>query len=255
MTTEQWARSFDIATAPTPPAVGDYHEPCPFTAREVAVRAVVLHGVVAAACGVDPRPVAEWYANEGVWDAVSPKEEAFLLDPSVASRDEMMALRWRQEAEWALLWVVGKVQHLGLPTRQCDTRRLVDEIAPALGSDLESFLAVGRVAHAGRATGGRRPALQPVVSILPDAPGAAAHAAVGPGRAGPVPATIRVRVARRDRGVGRHAVRRVSRAGSRTLRQSGSGVAPVTGLRRGPGLEVVQAMVGGSTTSRGTAPG
>jgi len=45
------------------------------------------------------------------------------------------------EAEWALLWVIGKVEALGLPIRQCDTRRLVDEIIPALGSDIEPFLA------------------------------------------------------------------------------------------------------------------
>ncbi len=139
-TTEQWARSFDISTAPTPPAVADYDEPCPFTAREVATRAVVLQGVVAAACEVDPQPIVEWFTDQGAINAISAKERAFLLDPSAASSDETLRFRWRQEAEWALLWVVGKIDHLGLPTRQCDTRRLVDEIIPPLGSDVEPFL-------------------------------------------------------------------------------------------------------------------
>ena len=40
-----------------------------------------------------------------------------------------------------MLWVVAKVDHLGLPTRQCNTRRMVDEIIPPLGSDVEPFLA------------------------------------------------------------------------------------------------------------------
>jgi hypothetical protein len=140
-TTVQWARSLKISTALTPPGVAGCDKPCPFTAREVATRAVVLQGVVAAANQVAPEPIIEWYTDQSVWEAVSPKERAFLLDPAAVGRNKMMKLRWRQEAEWALLWVVGKVDHLGLPTRECDTRRLVDEIIPALGSDIEPFLA------------------------------------------------------------------------------------------------------------------
>ena len=41
--------------------------------------------------------------------------------------------------------MVGKVEALGLPIRQCDTRRLVDEIIPALGSDIEPFLASAKL--------------------------------------------------------------------------------------------------------------
>ncbi|HZY86280.1 MAG TPA: DUF4272 domain-containing protein [Gemmataceae bacterium] len=140
-TTEEWARSHGISTAPTPPAVKGYDEPCPFTARQIATRAVILQGVVAVASEVDPEPVVEWYQEEGVWDQVSPAEQRFLLDPDSVDRNAWNDLRWRQEAEWALLWVVGKVDALGLPTRQCDTRRLVNEIIPALGSDVEPFLA------------------------------------------------------------------------------------------------------------------
>ena len=140
-TTEEWARLHGISTAPTPPAIEGYDEPCPFTARQIATRAVILQGVVAVASGVDPEPVVEWYQEQGVWEQVSPGEQRFLLDPGSFDRDAWNGLRWRQEAEWALLWVVGKVDALGLPTRQCDTRRLVDEIIPALGSNIELFLA------------------------------------------------------------------------------------------------------------------
>ena len=139
-TTEEWARSFAISTDLTPSAVEGYEEPCPFTARQIATRAVILQGVVAVASEVDPEPVVEWYQEQGVWEAVSPNERALLLDPSV-SRDAIHRFRWRQEAEWALLWVVGKVEGLGLPTCECDTRHLVDKIIPALGSDIEPFLA------------------------------------------------------------------------------------------------------------------
>ena len=138
-TTREWARSFGIATGRTPSAVAHYDEPCPFTARQIATRAVILQGVVAVACDVDPEPVIAWYRDQGVWEAVSRREQTFLLHPSSATRDELQELRWRQEAEWALLWVVGKVDSLGLPTRQCDTRRLTTEMIPALGSDIEPF--------------------------------------------------------------------------------------------------------------------
>jgi hypothetical protein len=148
-TTEEWARSLGISTAPTPPVVEGYEERSPFTARQVATRAVILQGVVAVASGVDPEPVAEWLRDLGVWEAVSPRERSLLLDSSSVSQDAIHGFRWRQEAEWALLWTVGKVEVLGLPTQQCDTRRLVDEIMPALGSSIESFLASAQMRSPG----------------------------------------------------------------------------------------------------------
>jgi len=48
--------------------------------------------------------------------------------------------RWRQEAQWALLWTISKVESLGLPTKTCDPQRLVDEIMPPLGSSVESYI-------------------------------------------------------------------------------------------------------------------
>jgi hypothetical protein len=140
-TTEQWAESLGISTAPTPPCVEGCDEPCAFTARQIATRAVILQGVVAVASGVDPEPVVQWFRDVGVWSDVSPNEQALLVDPASVKQQAINGFRWRQEAEWALLWVVGRVEALGLPTRQCDTRRLVDEIIPVLGSDIEPFLA------------------------------------------------------------------------------------------------------------------
>ncbi len=87
----------------------------------------------------------DWYHEQGIWDQVSPREQAFLLDPNSLSPEDWNRLRWRQEAEWTLLWIVGKVDELGLPTRQCDTRRLCDELIPALGSDIEPFLASSKL--------------------------------------------------------------------------------------------------------------
>jgi hypothetical protein len=39
-----------------------------------------------------------------------------------------------------ILWAIGHVESLGLPTQGCDTQRLVDEIVPPLGSEINAFL-------------------------------------------------------------------------------------------------------------------
>jgi hypothetical protein len=144
-TTEEWARSHQISTAPTPPAVEGYNERCRFTARQVAARAVILHGVVAVASDCDPGPIMHWFQRQKVWSQVTPRERQFLRYPLEFDEAAWNAFRWQQEAEWALLWVVGKVEALGLPTQECDTRRMVDEIIPPLGSDAQRFLASARL--------------------------------------------------------------------------------------------------------------
>ncbi|WP_435017690.1 DUF4272 domain-containing protein [Tundrisphaera sp. TA3] len=139
-TTEQWAMAHGISVAETPPAIPDFSEPWPHPARHVAERAVILQGIVAVGYGVEPGPVTAWLQEQGIWERVSPGEMAFLLDPSPTD-EERNRFRWHQEAERTLLWAIGKVEALGLPTRGCDTRRLVDEIIPPLGSEVEGFLA------------------------------------------------------------------------------------------------------------------
>lgn len=138
-TTSEWAAFHGVPTDDCPPPVPDYSAPRARTAREVAVRTLILQGVVAVGCDVPPGPIIDWFHHQGVWDQVSPKERAFLLDPSPSEEAKGLA-HWRQEAEWALLWAIHEVPALGLPTGFCDTKRLVDEIIPALGSDVSTFV-------------------------------------------------------------------------------------------------------------------
>jgi hypothetical protein len=140
LTTKQWAQAHGISVEDAPPTNADYTEQYARLPREIAARVVILHGVVAVGCGVEPEPIAEWLQEQGVWGLVSPGEVALFQNPSPTD-EERIRFRWHQEAEWALLWAIGKVEALGLPTRGCDTRRLVDEIIPPLGSDIEGFLA------------------------------------------------------------------------------------------------------------------
>jgi hypothetical protein len=140
ISTEQWARSLGISTALTPPPFEDDSEVCPISARDVAIRAIVLQGVVAAAFEVNPAPIIEWFQQQSIWTSASPLEQRFLTDPGLFDHAQRLRLRWRKEAQWALLWAMGKVEYLGLPTHECDTKTIVDEIIPALGSDIEPFL-------------------------------------------------------------------------------------------------------------------
>jgi Domain of unknown function (DUF4272) len=148
LSTETWATSLGISVEATPPTVKEYSKPCPRSARQIAIRAVILQGVVALASDVDPEPIIEWFHGQRIWASVTPKERAFLISKSV-THEQRNQFGWHQEAEWTLLWVIGKVESLGLPTSGCDTRRLVDEIIPPLGSDIDDFVASAIVREPG----------------------------------------------------------------------------------------------------------
>lgn len=138
--TREWAKSLGISTALNPRPVADYTRRYGRTAQQVATRALILQGVVAVTAGVAPEPVVNWFRSQRLWRAVTPEERTFLAGPS-RSKTLRARLAAHQEAEWTLLWMVGKVAALGLPDHGCDTRRLADRIVPALGADVEPFLA------------------------------------------------------------------------------------------------------------------
>lgn len=147
LTTKVWAKAQGVSTGVVPPPALAEDRFTRRTPRAVATRALVLQGVVAVAFGVDPRPIARWFRSQRIWRAVSPSERAVLGGATLAPA-ERVELQWRQEAEWTLLWALGKVEALGLPTRGCDTRRLVDSL-PAPGSDLAPFLLGARLRNDG----------------------------------------------------------------------------------------------------------
>ena len=137
--TKQWAASNGLCIDDIVPPVDDYNEPCNRTAEDIAIRTIILHCVAAVGYGVDPQPVITWLKEQSIWERVSRSEQAF-LGTEDASEKERSDARWRQEAQWALLWAIGKVDALGLPTQTCDTARLVDEIMPALGESIDQFV-------------------------------------------------------------------------------------------------------------------
>jgi hypothetical protein len=148
LSTEACARSLGISVEATPPPVEGYSERCPRTARQIACRALILQGVVAVAAGVDAHPIIDWFHDQHLWRSVTPLEKAFLKSAS-HTQEQRNTFGWHQEAEWTLLWVIGKVESLGLPSRTCDTRKLVDEIIPPLGSEIDEFVSSAKVRDPG----------------------------------------------------------------------------------------------------------
>jgi Domain of unknown function (DUF4272) len=138
-TTKIWAESLNISSAADLSPITDYSQPYARTAGEIAVRAVILQGVIAVAYGVEAQPIMRWFQEESILSQVTPQERAFLLSPA-HTESQQLHFRWKQEAQWTLLWMIHRVESISLPTHCCDTGRLVDEIIPALGDHLQNFI-------------------------------------------------------------------------------------------------------------------
>jgi len=142
MKTKEWAESHGISTEDVLAPVEEYDEPYRRNAEEVAVRTIILHAVAAAGHGVNREPITEWFKDQNLWDQVSRREQDFLLSrkPSRLLEEDRISARWVQEAEWALLWAIQKIESIGLPTKTCDATRLAKEIMPGLGDAIQPFV-------------------------------------------------------------------------------------------------------------------
>ena len=139
--TEEWAKSLNIDTQDTLPPSEEVIESYCRTASEVAIRTIILHSIVAASSGIDRVRITEWLEDQNLWDNVSPRERSVLQSP-MRFREDRSGAQWLQEAQWALLWTIQRVKSLGLPTKTCDSVKLVDEIMPVLGGDnIDPFIA------------------------------------------------------------------------------------------------------------------
>lgn len=142
--TKEWAAAHGICVDETVPPVNAADEVASRTADEIALRTIVLHAVAAVGYGVDSQAVVQWLQDQSfhdqcLWDYASPQEQAF-LSADLSTVEAKIQARWRQEAQWTLLWTIQKVPAIGLPTKNCDTGRLVDEIMPALGESIDVFV-------------------------------------------------------------------------------------------------------------------
>ena len=55
---------------------------------------------------------------------MTPREQAFLLNPTPPEPERIQFL-WHYECLWVLLWALGHVDSLGMPSKVCDVRQAV----------------------------------------------------------------------------------------------------------------------------------
>lgn len=139
MLTKDWLLSVGLSPAPNLPPIEGEREPFPRDAIQIARRTLVLQGLQSIAAGAEREPIVDWFKEQKLDRDLSPAEKRFLKEDEPAERRRMSFL-WHKEAQWVLLWAIGKVDSLGLPTKECDSAFVVDEVMPALGSDVDDFV-------------------------------------------------------------------------------------------------------------------
>lgn len=115
-------------------------------AQEIAYRAMALLVVAAKADGVEEEVVGKLIERYRLADHFSPDEKAFLADRSPSDHDRVQFV-WRYEAAWVLLWALGYVDQLKMPTNVCDVRKAIDTF---LGRTAEQFIADAELRPIGR---------------------------------------------------------------------------------------------------------
>jgi len=100
------------------PAVPGDEEAVLRNGRDVALRAAALMVVAFRGEGMEQARAVSILREVGMWDAASPKEQAFLMEMH-PQKQELVNFRWRYEALWVMPWALGHVD-LGPPTVICD---------------------------------------------------------------------------------------------------------------------------------------
>ena len=99
----------------------------PRTSDEVARRSLVLYSAIAATHGVSKNDLAQWLKGENLWEELTPRELRFLTQAEPPERERIW-MTWFAEAEYTLLWSIGKIESLPLPTSKCDTDLIIGAI-------------------------------------------------------------------------------------------------------------------------------
>jgi hypothetical protein len=112
-------------------------------ASEVAGRAVVLYAVVAVAFGAERDEIIDWLQVNGLEDAVSPDERAFLTatDPSERA---VINFSWHSERLIVLLWALG-LSDMPPADEQCDSAAAESSLPPDAEISVAEFLMASRL--------------------------------------------------------------------------------------------------------------
>lgn len=106
------------------PAIEDIGGVTQRSKDEIAWRAMALLVVAVKGEGLEHATVLEIVDEYGLKPHLTPREAEFIQDPSPTEHDRIQFV-WRYEAAWVLLWALGYVERLQMPTEICDVPRSV----------------------------------------------------------------------------------------------------------------------------------
>jgi uncharacterized protein DUF4272 len=106
--------------------------------QDVAKRCLVLCAVCGVGHDVDRAATISWLRREGLWEFVSPTEQKF-LESATPTKQQKIDATWRSESIWVLLWSLGYVKTVDLPTKSCDVDFILKSV-PNLGDPTEKFV-------------------------------------------------------------------------------------------------------------------
>ena len=92
--------------------------------EDIAKRAIALLAVAVRGEGLEQQEAIDILTERKVWESTTPKERAFLLNKN-PTEQERINFTWRYEGLWVLLWALGHIEELGMPTSICDVPHAV----------------------------------------------------------------------------------------------------------------------------------
>ncbi len=109
------------------------------TPTEVARRSIILYAIVAAGHREPREAITRWLQREGLWEAVTPEEAAF-LESQRPTREQMINATWQAEALLPFLWSLKKIESLPAAVSQCDLPAMRKVLPPLFGPTIDFIL-------------------------------------------------------------------------------------------------------------------
>ncbi len=136
--TEKLLKSLNIPILAHLPLVEEEFEAKIRTPQEIAKRILIMTYLSYVAEEEDASiEIIEFLKTENLWDWVS-KDEKKLFQKQLSDK-EKIAISWRSEAIWLLLWIINKVDKIGLPVEEISIADLL-QLLPEFMTETNEFI-------------------------------------------------------------------------------------------------------------------
>lgn len=109
--------------------------------NEVELRALCLVVVAVKGEGLEQEVVDDLVSRYGLVKYLTPKERAFIDNPTPTQHDKVQFV-WRYESAWVMLWALGFIEELPRPDQIADVPKLAEIVR---SNTTESFQAKGKL--------------------------------------------------------------------------------------------------------------